>query len=107
MTSAPRQLRLVELGVVRYEDGLRLQQEWRTGVVNGNSPDTLLQLEHPHVYTLGRRGESKDVLASDAQLRRLDAEVHHVDRGGEATYHGPDSWSRTRLSIFGAGAVGR
>ena len=49
----------------------------------------LLFLEHPHVYTLGRRGTLDDVLAPADTLSSLGAEVHHVDRGGEVTYHGP------------------
>lgn len=49
----------------------------------------LLLLEHPHVYTLGRRGTLDDVLAPAETLSSLGAEVHHVDRGGEVTYHGP------------------
>lgn len=49
----------------------------------------LLLLEHPHVYTLGRRGTLDDVIAPADTLSALGAEVHHVDRGGEVTYHGP------------------
>ena len=49
----------------------------------------LLLLEHPHVYTLGRRGSLDDILAPADKLSSLGVEVHHVDRGGEVTYHGP------------------
>ena len=49
----------------------------------------LLLLEHFHVYTLGRRGRLDDILAPDHRLESLGVEVHHVDRGGEVTYHGP------------------
>ena len=49
----------------------------------------LLLLEHPHVYTLGRRGTLDDILAPSDRLSSLGVEVHHVDRGGEVTYHGP------------------
>ena len=49
----------------------------------------LLLLEHAHVYTLGRRGALDDILAPDDRLSSLGVEVHHVDRGGQVTYHGP------------------
>ncbi len=49
----------------------------------------LLLLEHPHVYTLGRRGRLDDVLAPAERLAEMGIEAHHVDRGGEVTYHGP------------------
>lgn len=55
----------------------------------GELPDTLLLLEHPHTYTLGRRGKHSDILASPTELARLGVEVRRADRGGEATYHGP------------------
>ena len=55
----------------------------------GEIPDLLLLLEHPHVYTIGRRGSCSDVLASPDELERLGVPVHEVDRGGEVTYHGP------------------
>ena len=58
-------------------------------VVDGVEPDTLLVLQHPHTYTIGRRGRRDDVLLSDGELGRLGASVYDVDRGGEATYHGP------------------
>lgn len=45
-------------------------------------PDTVLFLEHPHVITLGRRGKREDVLTDELP-------VYAVERGGEATYHGP------------------
>ncbi len=49
----------------------------------------LLLLEHPHVYTLGRRGQEDDILIDAEMLESLGIEVHHTDRGGEVTYHGP------------------
>ena len=52
-------------------------------------PDVVLLLEHPHTYTIGRRGDDSEVLATPEHLRRLGATVVEVDRGGLATYHGP------------------
>jgi lipoic acid synthetase len=48
-----------------------------------------LLLEHPHVYTIGRNGDSDNLLVSNEQLRDLNAERFDVDRGGDITYHGP------------------
>lgn len=80
---------VVRLGRVDYIRARDLQRRIHRRVVEGRLPSVLLLLEHPHVFTLGRRGELADVLASAAQLQELGAEVHHTDRGGEVTYHGP------------------
>ncbi len=76
-------------GRMDYLPAWELQKSLREEVARGSIPDLILLLEHPHVYTLGRRGKTTDVLASPQSLRRLGAEVHEVDRGGEVTYHGP------------------
>ncbi len=77
------------LGSVPYGDALALQRSLLEQRRDGLIPDTLLLLEHPHVYTLGRRGVGEHVLADAAALARLGAEVFETDRGGEVTYHGP------------------
>ena len=77
------------LGRVSYSEALDLQRRLHEEVAAGDRPDTLVLLEHPHVYTLGRRGSTDDILASETELKRLGIEVHHTDRGGEVTYHGP------------------
>lgn len=45
--------------------------------------------QHPHVYTLGRSGKEGNMLLSEEQLKKLDATLFHIDRGGDITYHGP------------------
>ena len=77
------------LGTVPYEKAFGLQQRTHETAVSTTAPDTLLLLEHPHTITLGRRGVEDDILASREELERLGVEVHHTDRGGEVTYHGP------------------
>ncbi len=77
------------LGRVPYTDAWGLQRELHERVVTEQIPDQLLLLQHPHVYTLGRRGKESDVTATATRLKELGAEVHRVDRGGQATYHGP------------------
>ena len=52
-------------------------------------PDTLVLLEHPPVYTAGRRSDPSHVLWAEEKMRSAGAELHHVDRGGSVTFHGP------------------
>ena len=52
-------------------------------------PDTLMLLQHPPVYTAGRRSDPTHVLWTEARMESLGAEFHHVDRGGSVTFHGP------------------
>jgi lipoyl(octanoyl) transferase len=80
---------LVRAGLVPYRLAWAWQRELVERRVAGEIPDTVLLLEHPHVYTIGRRGSDGDVLVSEDWLRALGAEVVHTERGGQATYHGP------------------
>ena len=66
-----------------------LQQDLVARRKAGEIPDQLLFVEHPHVITLGRNANRKNVLASEAELERLGIELHDTDRGGDVTYHGP------------------
>lgn len=77
-----RGLEVRRLGLVSYDDAWTLQNELHDTRVAGEIDDTLLLLEHPHVYTIGRRGTYDDVL-------RPDVPVVETDRGGQVTYHGP------------------
>ncbi len=78
-----------KLGVVPYEQAWRLQEELAGRIAAGEQAPTLLLLEHPHVYTFGRRGQAKNLLWDEAELRRRGISVQWVDRGGDVTYHGP------------------
>ena len=79
----------IRLGVIDYHAAYRLQRCLQVRVADGALPDLLLLLEHPPVYTLGRRGKQADILASPRELAAIGARVIPTDRGGEATYHGP------------------
>ncbi len=81
--------RVEQLGLVDYADGLRLQKERVAQRKAGEIPDTLLLLEHPHVYTLGRNARRENLLVSVEALRARGAQVFETDRGGDVTYHGP------------------
>ena len=79
----------VPLGQMAYSPMWDMQKSLHQKVADGELPNLLLLLEHPHVYTLGKRGDSSDILASPEKLKELGVEVHRIDRGGEVTYHGP------------------
>jgi lipoyl(octanoyl) transferase len=55
----------------------------------GEFPDTLILLEHPPVFTAGKRWDPGHLLFDESSLSRMGAELHHVDRGGSVTFHGP------------------
>jgi lipoate-protein ligase B len=74
---------------VPYEHALEIQRGMLDQRKRGEILDTLLLLEHPHVYTLGRRAVREHVLASPDVLQAMGAKVVETDRGGEVTYHGP------------------
>jgi lipoyl(octanoyl) transferase len=75
-------LRLIRAGVVPYADAWQRQRDLHAAVVARTEPDTVLLLEHPSVYTAGRRTEVWE--------RPVDGTaVIDVDRGGKITWHGP------------------
>ena len=70
---------------INYEAGLRLQESHVQAILDGTGGDTILLLEHQPVYTIGR-------LRDQSSLRdpaSLPYPVHEINRGGQATYHGP------------------
>lgn len=78
-----------QLGLVDYAETLDLQQAKVAQRQAGEILDTLLLLEHPHVYTLGRNARRENLLASVEWLAARGAQVFETDRGGDVTYHGP------------------
>jgi lipoyl(octanoyl) transferase len=78
-----------QLGLVDYAAALDWQKEKVAQRKAGTIPDTLLLLEHPHVYTLGRNARPENMLVSAEFLASRGAQVFHTDRGGDVTYHGP------------------
>ncbi len=78
-----------DLGLIEYETAWKLQDEYAAEVASGSRPPTLLLLEHPHVYTFGRRGQAGNLLWGEERLKQKGISVHWVDRGGDVTYHGP------------------
>ncbi|MEM7479833.1 MAG: lipoyl(octanoyl) transferase LipB [Acidobacteriota bacterium] len=84
-----RELHWRFLGSVSYGDAVEQQHEVRAAVKAGSGPERLLLLEHPHVYTLGRNAEEKDVLLAPEALAACGIELWESNRGGQVTYHGP------------------
>jgi lipoate-protein ligase B len=72
-----------------YLDALAMQTDLVDRRKRGEIPDQLLIVEHPHVITMGRNGHAENLLASPEILERAGIELHHTDRGGDVTYHGP------------------
>lgn len=106
MSEAP--LKLVRLTSVPYGQALALQLRLRERLKEGEpGPGWLVALEHPPTVTLGKRGKPEHLVSRDA-LRERGVEVYQIDRGGEATYHGPGQlviYPIVRLDDLGIGVV--
>ena len=83
-----RQLLVKRLGRVEYGAALQLQKETERAVQSGAQPDTLLLLEHPHVITIGRRGNVTGLLMPKEILDARGVGIFETNRGGKVTYHG-------------------
>jgi lipoyl(octanoyl) transferase len=82
-------LRILELDVVPYRAAWQLQQDLVTKRQADEIEDTVVLLEHPPVYTLGRRASASNILLDEQGLAAAGIDVVTVDRGGDVTYHGP------------------
>jgi len=74
---------------LEYTEAWDLQHQLRAQRESESMPDTLLLLEHPPVFTIGRSGRPAHWGGSQELLRDTGIPVHHVERGGSITYHGP------------------
>jgi len=83
------ELWVYDLGTVGYREALALQHELRARHHAGEIPDSVLLLQHPPVYTLGRRAQPSEFPLDRQQLAAKGIEVYESDRGGRVTYHGP------------------
>ena len=77
------------LGLVPYPAAWALQNRLADARRAGLAPDTLILLEHPHTYTIGRSGTRDHVFLTEAELATRGIICLDVDRGGDVTYHGP------------------
>jgi lipoyl(octanoyl) transferase len=79
------------VGLIPYAEGLALQRTLAEARQQGRVPDLLLLVEHPHVLTLGVRGDGGrgHILATADELAARGIEIQETGRGGDITYHGP------------------
>ncbi len=83
------ELWVAQLGEVDYEEALALQERIREARQAGAVPDTMLLLEHPRVYTRGRRSAPGELSMGEDWYREQGISIVEVNRGGKVTYHGP------------------
>jgi lipoyl(octanoyl) transferase len=86
---SPAELDVCRLGTVPYGDALVLQADFQAQRQANEIPDTLLLLEHPRVYTRGRRSNDNELTLGEDFYRAQGIEIVPTDRGGRVTYHGP------------------
>ena len=90
MGTSMRRWLCVELVSMDYHEALEVQHTLVDAKIAGAlGPDVLLLLEHPPVFTLGRRGSREHLLVAEDFLESRGVQVIHVERGGDITYHGP------------------
>ena len=83
------ELWVCHLGVIDYLEALELQERIRAARQRDEIPDVLLTLQHPPVYTRGRRSGPGELPMGEDFYRAQGIEVIQTDRGGKVTYHGP------------------
>jgi lipoyl(octanoyl) transferase len=83
------QVLVIRPGLVPYEEARRAQKRIEQARLAGEVPDVLLLLEHPPVYTKGRRAEPDELGMGENWYRMQGIEICETDRGGRVTYHGP------------------
>ena len=95
-----KKVQLIDLGTKDYKETCDFQENLFKSIVdlksaNRNSdnpkatPNYLLFVEHPHVYTLGKSGDTSNLLLNEEQLKEKNATFYKINRGGDITYHGP------------------
>lgn len=101
LNSKSRQVVFKDLGTVRYQSAWDYQTEVFQKIIaqktelraSGKSdifPENFLFFcEHPPVYTLGKSGDPENLLYTDSELRKHEIDYHHINRGGDITFHGP------------------
>jgi lipoyl(octanoyl) transferase len=86
----------IDLGLKDYKECWDYQEELLAETVNDKKQsgkpshkNSFILVEHPHVYTLGKSGDEKNMLANTDFLKKIDATFYKINRGGDITYHGP------------------
>ena len=97
-----RNINFRDIGLMKFQEAwdyqkVLFEEVWQVKKANKDRKDNdkaeslnyLLFCEHPHVYTLGKSGKDDNLLINEQQLISYGAELFHIDRGGDITYHGP------------------
>lgn len=95
-----KKIQLIEFPIKDYKETWDFQEKLFQKILNiksnnrrkeGNemTPNYLVLLQHPHVYTLGKSGDISNLLINEEQLRQKGAHFYKINRGGDITYHGP------------------
>jgi lipoyl(octanoyl) transferase len=86
----------IDLGLKDYKECWDYQEELlkdisddKRAIQKPSAKNYFLLVEHPHVYTLGKSGDEKNLLAAGDFLKKIDATFYKINRGGDITYHGP------------------
>lgn len=80
---------VIDLGLTDYEDALKLQHELVAKRSRNMIKDSMLLVEHPSVFTIGRSGSRANLLADEIAITKGGMKVLDVDRGGDITFHSP------------------
>lgn len=84
-----RSLEIWKMGIVNYSEALKLQEKLASDRKVNKIIDTLLSLQHPPTYTLGKRRTDHNILVPESELRSMGVTLHYTQRGGDVTFHGP------------------
>ena len=84
-----KKLTYYNLGTIDYKEAWDLQKRIFDQRYKEEISDTLLLLEHPHTYTLGKTAHKENLVGNDEFLAKNNVSVYEIDRGGDITYHGP------------------
>lgn len=93
------EIQYIDWGLIDYKEAWDRQKKFFDELVdlksdfNNSKQNSINQrfiiCEHPHVYTLGKNGQSNNMLVNDEFMKKINASYYHIDRGGDITYHGP------------------
>lgn len=88
MKSGKKELSIIDLGLIDYDQAYNLQKQYVHQVLSGSSP-VLLLCEHPAVLTKGRMTKAENILFDQKLLDEQGISVKNIDRGGDVTLHAP------------------
>lgn len=82
-------MKFVDLGFCEYQIALERQKEFWLKRVCNEIEDTVIFVEHPAVFTLGKSGKEENFLVPQIELKKKNIPIYRVGRGGDVTFHGP------------------